>query len=46
MPTPTPTPTRTDAPTRSEPQDDPDRRYNPERLCPSQRQDATRWSMP
>jgi hypothetical protein len=49
MPKPdTQTPTKTDAPTRrqDEPAADPERHYNPERLCPSQRKDGTRWSMP
>jgi hypothetical protein len=44
-----PNPTKTDAPTKApEKQSDPepDRFYNPERLCPSQRKDGTRWSMP
>jgi hypothetical protein len=44
MPQKTQTPTRT--PTRTEPAIDPDPYYNPERLCPSQREDAERRSRP
>lgn len=45
MPNPTKTDTPTTTPTK---QDDPapERFYNPERLCPAQRKDGTRWSMP
>ncbi len=42
-----PTKTKTDTPTRTtEPTIDPDRHYNPERLCPSQRDDAEKYSRP
>ncbi len=44
MSTKTETPTRT--PTRTEPKLDPERYYNPERLCPSQRDDAERYARP
>lgn len=44
MATTTQTPTQT--PTRVEPTLDPARYYNPERLCPSQRDDAERYSRP
>jgi hypothetical protein len=44
MPQKTQTPTRT--PTRTEPAIDPDPYYAPERLCPSQRDDAERHSRP
>jgi hypothetical protein len=43
MPTTTPT---TTTPTRTEPTVDPDRHYNPERLCPGQRKDGERRSRP
>lgn len=43
---PTKAPTRTRTPTRTEPRIDPERHYNPERLCPSQRDDAERHSRP
>lgn len=42
MPTEAPTTT----PTRTEPTVNPERHYNPERLCPSQRQDGERHSRP
>ncbi len=42
----TETKTTTPTPTREAPQFAPDRYYQPERLCPNQRQEATRWSMP
>jgi hypothetical protein len=41
-----PTKTKTDTPTRTETNVDPDKFYNPERLCPSQRDDAERFSRP
>jgi hypothetical protein len=40
------TPTRTDNPTRVQPRLDPERHYNPERLCPSQRRDGEKFSRP
>jgi hypothetical protein len=40
------TPTRTDNPTREQPRLDPERHYNPERLCPSQRRDGEKFSRP
>lgn len=40
------TKTRTDTPTRTSPGLDPDKTYNPERLCPTQRQDAEKHSRP
>lgn len=42
----TDTPTKTSTPTRTEPFIDPAKRYNPERLCPSQRGDGETWSRP
>lgn len=44
MPTRTMTPTHT--PTRTEPTIDPAPHYNPERLCPPQRDDAERDARP
>lgn len=47
MPSPTTTPTET--PTKAPEREhitDPERHYNPERLCPTQRQRGTKWSMP
>lgn len=41
-----PTKTHTTNPVRTEPTVDPERHYNPERLCPSQREDAERKSRP
>lgn len=44
-----PNPTKTDTPTTTPTKQDepsPERYYNPERLCPSQRKDGTRWSTP
>lgn len=38
------TPTQT--PTHTEPTIDPKKTYNPERLCPSQRDDVERYSRP
>jgi hypothetical protein len=46
MATETQTQTPTQTPTRVEPTIDPERHYNPERLCPSQREDAERYSRP
>jgi hypothetical protein len=46
MPSPTQTPTKTDSPVRERPSLDPERFYNPERLCPTQRRDAERFSRP
>jgi hypothetical protein len=47
---PTTAPTKTDTPTaptkRDTPQIDPDRHYQPERLCPDQRGDGERWARP
>lgn len=43
---PTTTPTRTGTPTRERPGLDPERHYNPERLCPSQRRDGEKFSRP
>ncbi len=41
------TKTTTTNPTRTtEPNIDPEKYYNPERLCPSQRQDGERFSRP
>lgn len=40
------TKTKTTNPTRTKPGLDPDEYYNPERLCPSQRQDGERYSRP
>lgn len=37
---------RTTTPTRTMPMIDPERHYNPERLCPAQRDDAERYSRP
>ncbi len=39
-------PTKKDSPSREEPQFEPERYYNPERLCPSQRRDGERYSRP
>lgn len=46
MPSPVETPVK--SPVRTEPDrvPDPDRYYQPERLCPQQKKDATRWSAP
>lgn len=46
MQTPVKTPTRT--PTRTSPETTPapERFYQPERLCPTQRDDGVRWSAP
>ena len=38
--------TKTVTPTKTEVGIDPDKHYNPERLCPTQRQDAERRSRP
>ena len=46
MPAPVKTPTKTDSPVREEPFVDPDRYYSPERLCPTQRDDAERFARP
>jgi hypothetical protein len=46
LPITTPTPTRTDAPPKERPVLDPERHYNPERLCPSQRRDGEKFSRP
>ena len=46
MPAPTQTPTRTPTPQREKPRFEPERHYNPERLCPSQRRDGERFSRP
>lgn len=47
MPRPVESPTKTGAPVRrEEPSYDPERHYNPERLCPSQRRDAEKFSRP
>jgi hypothetical protein len=46
MPAPTTTPTKTGNPVREKPAFDPERHYNPERLCPSQRGDAEKFSRP
>ncbi len=40
------TKTRTTNPTRTAPTIDPERHYNPERLCPTQRDDAEKSSRP
>ncbi len=46
MPAPTQAPTRTDKPQRQQPKFAPQRYYNPERLCPSQRRDGEKFSRP
>jgi hypothetical protein len=46
MPAPTTNPTKTGSPTREQPRIDPERHYNPERLCPSQRRDGERFARP
>ena len=43
---PTTTPTRPDTPLKEDPALDPERYYNPERLCPSQRRDGERFARP
>jgi hypothetical protein len=40
------TKTHTTTPVRTAPSVDPDRHYNPERLCPGQRDDGERRSRP
>ena len=40
------TKTNTETPTRTAPDIDPDKHYNPERLCPSQRDDAEKLARP
>lgn len=45
MPTPVKTPTKTDSPAES-PDANPERYYSPERLCPTQRDDAERFARP
>jgi hypothetical protein len=46
MPAPSVTPTKTDTPKREQPKFEPERHYNPERLCPTQRRDAEKFSRP
>lgn len=43
---PAPTKTDTPTPTKTDPGLNPEKYYNPERLCPSQRSDGERFSRP
>lgn len=43
---PTPVKTKPTTPVREQPKIDPERFYNPERLCPGQRGDGERFSRP
>jgi hypothetical protein len=46
MAAPTTTPTKRETPTREQPAFEPERYYNPERLCPSQRRDGEKFARP